>query len=38
VTGLRGHGNERSGSIKCEESFVWLRDYWLLKKDYAAWS
>jgi hypothetical protein len=32
------HGNEPSGSIKCEKFLDYLSDYQLLKKDYAPWS
>jgi hypothetical protein len=38
VEGGYEHGNELLGSITGGKFLDWLSDYWLLKKDSAAWS
>jgi hypothetical protein len=38
VAGFCERGNETSISIKGGKFLVYLKDYWLLKKDSALWS
>jgi len=38
VVGACECGYEPSGFIKCREVLDWLRNYSLLKKDFAPWS
>ena len=38
MVGSCEHGDERTGSVKCREFIDYLKNCWLLGKNYATWS
>jgi hypothetical protein len=37
LVGFCEHSDELSASVRCDELIEWLRKYWVIEKESAAW-